>query len=82
VTTTLAKSGRERGGGGSVGGNSTKIRIPSGMRQGFGGEKEKENRHVSFTERDGMRNKRVNQVRGEFGPKRNCPCPFKRMRNS
>jgi hypothetical protein len=35
-------------------GDITRIRIPSGMRQGFGDEREKkENGHVSFTERDG-----------------------------
>ena len=41
------------------------------MRQGFGDEREKEDGHVSFTERDGMGSKWVNQVResGEFGPK-------------
>ena len=37
------------------------IRMPGSVRHGFRNEKEKENRHVSFMERDGIRNKRVNQ---------------------
>jgi len=55
------------------GSNGTRIRIPSGMRQGFGDKREKENGHVSFTERNGMRSKWVNRMKeresGEFGPK-------------
>jgi len=40
------------------GGNGTRIRIPSGM-----DERERGNGHVSFTERNEMRNGWVNQIR-------------------
>ena len=42
------------------GSNGTGIRIPSGMRRGFGDKREKEDGHVSFTERNGMGSKWVN----------------------
>jgi len=41
------------------GSNGTRIRIPSGVGQGFGDKREKEDGHVSFTERNGMGSKWV-----------------------
>lgn len=64
VCTVLAESPREVVSGRKS--NSTGIRIPSGMRKESGSEKrERENGRISFTERDGMGSKWVNQTRGK-----------------